>query len=39
MLTLIFGKKGGPGVNKKLANGFSDPENPYNGGFNNNNII
>jgi len=32
MLTLILGGKA-PGVNKKLTNGFSDPENPYNDGF------
>jgi len=33
MLTLILGGKGGSGVNEKLTNGFSDPENPYNDSF------
>jgi len=33
ILTLILGKKGWSRVNKKLANGFFDPENPYNDGF------
>jgi len=32
-LTLIFGKKGGSGVNRKLTNGFNDSKNPYNDGL------
>jgi len=28
-----FGGMGWSGVNQKLTNGFSDPENPYNDGF------
>jgi len=30
-----FGGEGGSGVNQQLINVFSDPENPYNDGFNN----
>jgi len=34
ILTLILGGKGGSGVKeKKLTNGFYDPENPYNDGL------
>jgi len=33
MLTLILGRKGRFGVNKKLANGFPDPEIPNIDGF------
>jgi len=30
---LILEEKGWSGVNQKLTNGFSDPENPYSDGF------